>query len=83
MAQLITMDNLSPILSRIDNMCLVEKVITPGDAEDLSDCVVELVNKPLNESNISAVVGCLRNAKEHVNKDAVSRIIKLLITILG
>jgi hypothetical protein len=80
---IVTEDIINQILREIDVMYYSESVITAEEAEDLCECVIWIVGKSLNESNIQYVVGSLRGFKSVIDEKEVSRVIKTFKKILG
>lgn len=80
---IVTEDIINQLLREIDVLYFEEKLITPQQADDLSDSVKWILGKSLNESNISYVIDTLRSFKKIMNQDAVSSVIKSFRRICG
>lgn len=65
---------LNPVLRSIDVMYMSNE-LSVNDAEDLSESVLWIKGKSLNESNISYVIDTLRSFKNDTNKENVSKVI--------
>lgn len=73
---------INPLLREIDVM-YIEGEIKSNEAEDLSDCIIWIVNKSLNESNISYVIESLRSYKKFISKEHVCKVINQFRKICG
>lgn len=73
---------INPLLREIDVM-YIEGSLKSTEAEDLSDCIIWIVNKPLNESNISYVIENLRSYKKIISKEIVCKVINQFRKICG
>jgi hypothetical protein len=80
---IVTEDIINQLLREIDVLYFEERLITPQQADDLSDSVKWILGKSLNESNISYVIDTLRSFKKIMNQDAVSSVIKSFRRICG
>lgn len=74
---------LNPILRELDVMYYENKIITADEAEDLSNCLLWIIGKNLNESNVQHVVNQLRGFKNYIDESAVSKVIKNFKAICG
>jgi hypothetical protein len=72
-----------PIIAFIRELQEKEELLNEESADDLIECVKELIDKKLNENTIKHTKDCLRNRKGRANEFAINRIIKLLIRTLG
>lgn len=80
---IVTEDIINQLLREIDVLYFEERLITPQQADDLSDSVKWILGKSLNESNISYVIDTLRSFKKTMSQDAVSSVIKSFRRICG
>ena len=80
---IVTEDIINQLLREIDVLYFEERLITPQQADDLSDSVKWILGKSLNESNISYVIDTLRSFKKTMSQDAVSSVIKSFRKICG
>lgn len=80
---IVTEDIINQLLREIDVPYCEERLITPQQADDLSESVKWILGKSLNESNISYVIDTLRSYKKIMNQEAVSRITKSFRKICG
>lgn len=74
---------LNPLLREIDVMYYSEGVLKADEADDLTKCVVWLIGKSLNESNIQFVVESLRGYKTVIDERLVNRVIKNFRALCG
>lgn len=74
---------LNPLLREIDVMYYSEGVLKADEADDLTKCVVWIIGKSLNESNIQFVVESLRGFKSVINERTVNRVIKNFKSLCG
>lgn len=73
---------INPLLREIDVM-YINGEVSSSEADDLSECIVWIKGKSLNESNISYVIDSLRSYKKVMNKDIVCKIINQFRKICG
>lgn len=73
---------INPILRDID-VIYINGEVSSSEADDLSECIVWIKGKSLNESNISYVIDSLRSYKKVMNKDIVCKIINQFRKICG
>lgn len=79
----VTDDMLNPLLRELDVMYYEEKVLTADEADDLTKCIVWIIGRSLNESNIQYVVESLRGFKTVIKEQTVSRVIKNFRALCG
>jgi len=78
---LVTEAMLNPTLREIDTLYI--NGLPLDDADDLSKSVNWILDKQLNESNVSFVVNSLRGFKTVMDTDKVNRIIKNFVSQMG
>ena len=75
--------DLYPVLSRIDELFYKDKLISAEEAEDLSENIMWINGKQMNDANINFVVNKLRGYKKFMDRQAVSIVIKCFIETTG
>lgn len=79
----VTDDMLNPLLRELDVMYFEEKVLTADEADDLTKCIVWIIGRNLNESNIQYVVESLRGFKTVIKEQTVNKVIKNFRALCG
>lgn len=73
---------INPIL-RIIDVYYIDGLIGVSEAEDLSESIIWIVNKSLNESNVNYVIDTLRSYKKVMDKEIVCKVINEFRKICG